>query len=81
MMFIEKLTRISEPGNFQERKILKVSWDNDNAKMYLHKECGSHQSSRLWGEALHLVENIFLDSRQFRDPRQFSRDPRHLVLT
>ena len=36
--------------------------------MYLHKECGSHQSSRLWGEALHLKEYIFLDSRQFSGP-------------
>ena len=58
MVFIEKSTRISEPGNFQERKILKVGWDTDSAKMYLHMECGSYQSSRLWGEALHLEEYV-----------------------
>ena len=73
MMFIEKSTRILEPGNL--------------------KECGSHQSSRLLGEALHLGEYIFLHLRQFsgtcdslsttcdnlpatRDPRQFTRKSR-----
>ena len=83
MMFIEKSTRILEPGNF--------------------KECGSHQSSRLLGEALHLGEYIFLHLRQFsgtcdslsatcdnlpatrdlrpatRDPRPATRDPRQFT--
>ena len=29
--------------------------------------CGSHQSSRLWGEALHLGEYIFLDPRMHKN--------------
>ena len=53
--------------------------------MYLHKECGSHQSSRWWGEALHLNEYIFLDSRQFSGPAAVYPRPapfsRHVKMT